>query len=267
MRATVLLLAILSSGCASIGARDPLCPEIVRFANAVEPGRSAQVILCVDWGPRCGGGPESLFSKHCEHGGYEPASRFCKYLTEHSSAEFPANNFGSALACLGRGVYEPKRYGDYVWEIARVRTDAMPGLEEGVEVGIDYERGSATLPASLTIEVKADQPPFPHDIVMERLRREAGGTATIQTRTPCAAAARERPLTDPAFGANYPDGAWLICDATATREAATVTLFRYLFHASLKRTLVSNRIDVTLIRHGSRWRIAQWNNTAIDYTP
>jgi hypothetical protein len=46
-----------------------------------------------------------------------------------------------------------------------------------------------------------------------------------------------------------------------------VTLFRYLFHASLKRTLVSNRIDVTLIRHGSRWRIAQWNNTAIDYTP
>lgn len=120
MRMAWLLAIALAPGCASIGPlHDPLCAEIVRFANAVEPGTVARVTLCADWGPRCAsGGAYFVYSKRCEHGGYEPASRLCAYLLDHSSAEFPDNNFAGALACLGKGVHEPGRYGDYAWTSA-----------------------------------------------------------------------------------------------------------------------------------------------------
>lgn len=266
-----LLLPLFACASACSGLRttgDPLCPEIVRFANSVEPGQAARIKLCVDWGPRCDATPgvDTIVSKRCDSDGYEPGSRLCTYLLDNSSAEFPGINFGKTLTCLGKGVHEPERYGDYDWEVARIHTQAMPGLEEGVEISIDFADGSTASPALLQIAAKAEEPPFPHDLVTKRLRQEVGESMTITTHTTCDAASRPL-LTDPAFGSTHPDGAWLICDAMATRETARATLYHYLFHASLQRTLAASRIDVTLTKHGTRWRIAKWNKIAIDYPP
>lgn len=141
----------------------------------------------------------------------------------------------------------------------------MPGVETGVEVGLDYASGSRTAPSSLTIDVRADRPWFPHETVTKRLRREAGGSATIQSNASCSVASQEPSLGESGFASDHPDGVWILCDEAATRETATATLLRYLFNASQDRALVARRIDVTLTRHARRWRITGWQDTAIDY--
>jgi hypothetical protein len=150
LRSLTVVIAVLCSGCASLGRpRDALCSEMLRFADSLTEKETRRVALCVSWGPGCTEATEVLMSKSCEHGGNEAGRRFCSYLINHTSAEFPNVNFSSALACLGHKVYRPERYYDIQWGNAEVTTEAMPGLAEGVSITIEKVRATAKEPAKL----------------------------------------------------------------------------------------------------------------------
>jgi len=276
MIARLLLLSsvILASGCTGIRpARGPLCSEMTRFANAVEPGNEAHVELCVDWGPRCADSAEVasqpvLASWRCEDGGSAPAAKFCDYLLQNASAEFPGGNFGAALSCLGG--YAPGKYIDHEWKRARVGTASMPGVEDGVDVDIDYASATKDGPAILRIEVKAKRPPFPDDVVRSRLERDDGrAIPSLSGMGACSALSASPMFSGTTFEASYPEGAWVICDATVSsqRVKATATVLRYLYHASMQRPMAARRIDVTLAKSAGEWRITAWEDHAIDYAP
>ena len=156
-RCSFALLILLLAGCAGSSRRtDSLCGEMLRFANSVPPSSEHAVELCVSWGSACSENKDVLSSWSCEHAGYEPGSRFCDYLLAETSAEFPNANFSRALACLGKRVYAPKRYVDYNWGDASVRTAAMPGLAAGREIELVSKVAVKRSPAMLQVIVRAD---------------------------------------------------------------------------------------------------------------
>lgn len=270
-----LLAVSLLSGCVGAGvSRDPFCAAMIRFANAIEPGAEARVSLCVDWGDRCdpdtaASTEPTIVSRSCDHDGNVAASTFCDYLLEHTSAEFPAVNYGDALSCLGHHVYTAEESIAYRWDHGRIRAHGMPGVAAGVDVGIDFVNATEADPSSLRIAVKVASHPFPYEVVEERLGHRAGHEMPIVTGIACAAASTQPIFTDRGFASSYPDGAWVVCDAAVAAGGATATalILHYRYHASRGRALVAQRTEVSLARKHGRWRISAWREAMLDYAP
>ena len=140
MRKVLLFVIYLGlSGCAAQRlARDPLCLEIASFANATNPGETHVVSLETAWGPSKIG-PESLSSIRCNHGGYEPGVRLCRYLMEHSSTEFSQFNFLAAFACLSGIPEQTKNYVTYERLDARVSAYGAVGVRDNVELSLEFK--------------------------------------------------------------------------------------------------------------------------------
>lgn len=137
--ALALLTMLLQSGCASIRlGHAPLCQEIAAFANSVKAGESRSITLETAWGSSKLH-PESFYSKDCHHGGYEPGSRLCAYLLDHSATEFAHNNFRHAFACLSRTPAHAKN--DISYERFDVRVSAVGaiGIDSDVDVSLDFK--------------------------------------------------------------------------------------------------------------------------------
>jgi hypothetical protein len=140
MRNVLALVFILAlSGCASqhLG-RDPLCQEISTFANATKLGETHVVSLETAWGASKSH-PASLNSRDCAHGGYEPGARLCRYLMEHSAAEFPHNNFRAAFACLSGIPAQTRNYVSYERLDARVSAYGAVGVRDDVELSLEFK--------------------------------------------------------------------------------------------------------------------------------
>jgi hypothetical protein len=135
----ILASAVALAGCASqrVG-RDPLCQEIAAFANATRPGETHVVSLETAWGSS-NAHPDSLDSRDCTSGGYEPGARLCRYLVQHSSTEFSDNNFRAALACLSNVPVHTKNYVTYERLDARVSAYGAAGVRENVELWLEFK--------------------------------------------------------------------------------------------------------------------------------
>ncbi len=140
MRNVLALVIYLSlSGCASQRlSRDPLCQEIASFANATKPGETHVVSLETAWGPSKNH-PESLSSRDCNHGGYEPGARLCRYLMEHSATEFADNNFHTAFACLSGITKQTRNYVTYERLDVRVSAYGAAGVRDNVKVSLEFK--------------------------------------------------------------------------------------------------------------------------------
>lgn len=137
--ALVVLTMLMLSGCASIRlGNDPLCKEIAAFANSVNAGESRSVTLETAWGSSKRH-PDAFFSKDCDHGDYEPGSRLCTYLIEHSATEFAHNNFRRAFACLSRTPAHAKNYISYERLDVRVSAEGAIGVDSDVDVSLGFK--------------------------------------------------------------------------------------------------------------------------------
>jgi len=137
--AITLVLVFGFMGCASQRlSRDAMCQEIATFANATKPGETHVVSLETAWGPSKKH-PNSLSSRDCNDGGYEPGARLCRYLMEHSAAEFSHNNFLAAFACLSGIPEQTKNYVNYERLEARVSAYRAVGVRDGVELSLEFK--------------------------------------------------------------------------------------------------------------------------------
>ncbi|MBN8480631.1 MAG: hypothetical protein J0L88_03465 [Xanthomonadales bacterium] len=134
-----LLTMLLQSGCASVRlAHDPLCQELAAFANSVKAGESRSITLETAWGSSKRH-PDSLYSKDCLHGDYEPGSRLCAYLIDHSATEFAHNNFRRAFACLSRTPAHAKNYISYERLDVRVSAVGAISVDSDVDVSMEFK--------------------------------------------------------------------------------------------------------------------------------
>jgi hypothetical protein len=152
-----LVICLGLSGCASQRiSRDPLCQEIASFANATKPGETHVISLETAWGPSKNH-PESLDSRDCNDGGYEPGARLCRYLMEHSAAEFSDNNFHAALACLSGSIPEQtKNYVTYERLDARVSAYGAVGVHENVKLSLEFKPNTAN--GTMQLDIGATAP-------------------------------------------------------------------------------------------------------------
>jgi hypothetical protein len=155
--ASAVFLAL--AGCASHRAgRDPLCQEIAAFANATKPGEIHVVSLETAWGSS-NTHPDSLASRDCSSGGYEPGARLCRYLVQHSFTEFSHENFRSSLACLSNVPLQTKNYVTYERLDARVSAYGAAGVRENVEVWLEFKPNTIHGTVQLDIGAKALKTP------------------------------------------------------------------------------------------------------------
>jgi len=156
MRHVLALVIYLGlSGCASQRlSKDPLCQEIASFANATKPGETHVVSLETAWGTSKNH-PESLSSHSCNHGGYEPGARLCRYLMENSAIEFSHNNFLAAFSCLSGIPQQTKNYVTYERLDARVSVYGAVGVHDNVELSLDFKPNAANGTMQLDIGVTA----------------------------------------------------------------------------------------------------------------
>lgn len=153
--ALALVIFLCLSGCASQRLRrDPLCREIASFANATKPGETHGVSLETAWGPSRIA-PESLAARHCNHNGYEPGARLCRYLLENSAAEFPVNNFRAAFACLSGIPAQTENYVTYERLDVRVSTDGAVGVGDNVRLSLEFKPNETNGTMQLDIEATA----------------------------------------------------------------------------------------------------------------
>jgi hypothetical protein len=137
--AVTLVVFLCLSGCASQRlSRDPLCQEIAVFANATKPGETHVVSLETAWGPSRKH-TDSFYSLDCNHGGYGPGARLCRYLMEHSATEFSDNNFRAAFACLSGIPEQTKNYVSYERLEARVSAYGAVGVRDRVELSLEFK--------------------------------------------------------------------------------------------------------------------------------
>ena len=156
MRNVLALVIYLGlSGCASQRlSRDPLCQEIASFANATKPGETHVVSLETAWGPSKYD-PESLSLLHCNHGGYEPGARLCRYLMEHSATEFSDNNFRDAFACLSGIPEQTKNYVTYERLDVRVSAYGAVGVRDNVQLSLEFKPNTANGTMQLDVGARA----------------------------------------------------------------------------------------------------------------
>jgi len=72
---------------------------------------------------------------------------------------------------------------------------------------------------------------------------------------------------EPTFPTKYPNGIFVVCDARFSGEHASITVLRYLFHASLGKPLVAEQVQAKLHGSGSTWRVVSWSAKTVDYAP
>ena len=97
----VFLGSALFQAQASDARTDALCAPLLAFVNAVQPDETRRLAFHTSWGGNFkNDASPALMAKRCDHEGYEPAQAVCKYLVEHSSAEFADFNLKRALMCL-----------------------------------------------------------------------------------------------------------------------------------------------------------------------
>ncbi|MGE8226936.1 MAG: hypothetical protein ACN6RK_14230 [Stenotrophomonas sp.] len=97
-----LALLIATSSVAAYGHEqaDELCSELGSFLTSVKPDETRSLTLRTFWGARVEGDHIVMGSKTCEHHNYEPGTKLCAYLMEHSSTEFAGFNAKRILNCL-----------------------------------------------------------------------------------------------------------------------------------------------------------------------
>src|SRR5690349_4961845 len=136
-------IAVLSitflSGCTSLsGQRDPLCPEIARFANSVDDDDVHSVELRTFWGARPEGDEIVMGEKGCARNKLAPEIRLCDYLLNDTSTEFATINFRRALHCLNESesyLGPPEAHVEYLkglitsYSVAGVRPDRLVAIE------------------------------------------------------------------------------------------------------------------------------------------
>lgn len=72
-------------------------------------------------------------------------------------------------------------------------------------------------------------------------------------------------LKDPAFSERYPQGAFVLCDVSESRDTATAHYQRLLFHGALKEVKVAEHGEVTLRHQRDGWRVVAWKRASVDY--
>jgi hypothetical protein len=152
-----LVICLSLSGCASQRlSRDLLCQEIAAFANATKPGETHVVSLETAWGTSRNH-PDSLSSRDCNDGGYEPGARLCRYLVENSAAEFADNNFHTAFACLSGTI--PRQTRNYVtYERLDIRVSAYgaTGVRDDVKVSLEFKPNTTN--GTMQLDIGATAP-------------------------------------------------------------------------------------------------------------
>jgi len=124
------------SGCArfSGGLRDNgFCGEMARFANATALGSQREVVLLTNW---------AEWSKTCQHDGYEPGMRFCRWLMDNTSTEFAEANIRRALSCLDQGLnYAGTARASPSYLTGKIESSYAKGADENVRVAVEYADG------------------------------------------------------------------------------------------------------------------------------
>jgi hypothetical protein len=114
MRRFSLIVALLLpiAGCQVIAdsASDPLCKPLQSFVSSIEPGATREVVFHTSWGGGFKGQEKStLYSKQCDHAGYEPAKAVCDSLMDNGAVEFSGNNAKRAISCLSKDTHFANR--------------------------------------------------------------------------------------------------------------------------------------------------------------
>ncbi|MBN5050716.1 hypothetical protein JY456_10165 [Stenotrophomonas maltophilia] len=130
----LITIMLLATGCSTLQApREPICAQMLAFANSTPVGASQSIELVTDW---------NTWSKGCTHEGNPAGKRFCDWLLAHSSTEFASANIRSAMACLDPGA----RYAGPVrttpeYLTGRIHVSDIRGLERNVRISIEYADG------------------------------------------------------------------------------------------------------------------------------
>ena len=113
---------------------DPLCSELIKFANGAKQDRSLSVELVTEWGEN--------ISTGCIHTENKMEKNFCKYLQNHTSIEFQEINISRALVCIGAPpLYSNNSSYSLEYGTGGYRSRQLQGADEGVEVEITYSFG------------------------------------------------------------------------------------------------------------------------------
>lgn len=132
--AIVCALSVAASSCATTGS-DDLCREIVRFANSMDRSQEQSVVLTGRWMEIDEESGELVIEKACKN--ESPAGqRFCDYLLENTSTEFPGINFSRALSCIAPSVYSYRDGVHVISLFGEVSSSSTPGVRDGVTIVI-----------------------------------------------------------------------------------------------------------------------------------
>lgn len=153
--ALTVAAAFCMGACASMPTADPMCAEMIRFANAVDRGGAREVVLTTDWGGIHANEDDLMFEKTCRHEGFRPGKRLCAYLMKNTSTEFAADNINRALDCIAApGI--PQTDGQWDASAERYESKSVAGLRPGVQLGVEYSYGLDDGPPTLKIDAHRD---------------------------------------------------------------------------------------------------------------
>lgn len=117
------------------------------------------------------------------------------------------------------------------------------------------------------VDVEAFQLSTEFRPVEDRLRKGEKSEPVVAQVARCSEARRELRITSDTFPMTYPDGLFVVCDTSASKNAADATVLRYLFNASKKEVLVASAIDVKLSKAFEGWKIHSWQESFFEYAP
>jgi hypothetical protein len=103
--------------------------------------------------------------------------------------------------------------------------------------------------------------------IEDRLRKDEKSEPIVAQVARCSEARRELQITGDTFPMTYPDGLFVVCDTSASENAADATVLRYLFSDSKKEVLVASAVNVKLSKAFEGWRIHSWRKSFFEYAP
>lgn len=103
--------------------------------------------------------------------------------------------------------------------------------------------------------------------VEDRLRNDEKSEPIVAQVARCSEARRELQIAGDTFPMTYPNGLFVVCDTSASKNAADATVLRYLFSDSKKEVLVASAVSVKLSKAFEGWKIHSWKKSFFEYAP
>jgi hypothetical protein len=117
------------------------------------------------------------------------------------------------------------------------------------------------------VDVDASQLSAEFRPIEDRLREEEKFEPVVAQVAQCSDARMELQITGDTFSMTYPDGLFVVCDTTVSKNAAAATILRYLFNSSRKEVLVASAVNVKLSKVVEGWKIHTWRKSFFEYAP